>query len=104
MERAPSFFDLCFAGCADAEFKIGRRIFSRANNRICGQRKKSAEIYLDWPSFSLKSKNGPAIRLMANLPGRVSLISLCRVSFRGLAVQSCGGMSNLLLPPGHVVG
>jgi hypothetical protein len=23
---------------------------------------------------------------------------------RGLAVQSCGGMSNLLLPPGHVVG
>jgi hypothetical protein len=27
---------------------------------------------------------------------------LCR-AFRGLAVQSCGGMPNLLLPPGHVV-
>jgi hypothetical protein len=40
--------------------------------------KKIGRSYLD--HFSPKSKNGPAIRLMANLPGRVSLISLCRVS------------------------
>jgi hypothetical protein len=50
------FFDLRFAGCADAEFKTGHRILSRADNRISAWRKKSAEAYLDWPSFSPKRK------------------------------------------------
>jgi len=54
------FFDLRFAGCADAEFKTGHRILSRADNRISAWRGKSAEVYLDWPPFSPTSKNGPA--------------------------------------------
>ena len=57
-----------------------RRCFPPLPVTVLVRSEKSAEIYRDWPSFSPTTKNGPAIRLVANLPGRVSLISLCRVS------------------------
>ena len=36
-------------------------------------------------------------------PSEPFVLQFRRAALRGLAVQSCGGMPNLLLPPGHVV-
>src|SRR5580704_2957585 len=53
------------------------------------------------PKYRAHTNNGPAGRPRASLPSR-SLLNFC-AALRRLAVQSCGGMPNLLLPPGHIM-
>jgi len=71
MERAPSFFDLCFAGCADAEFKIGPLILSQANNRVCA------------PKKNVRGLLGLAVVLthIEKWPGKSALGRTCRAVF-----------------------
>jgi len=94
--------ELTFTLSCDGSFET-RRSFAPASNHICVAEKTGGNL-VPLDAISPTQKKARQHALVANLPGRAPLISLCRVSFRGLAVQSCGGMANLLLPPGHVVG